>query len=197
MMAGKKKKPVTKRAAGGGFVGRGSTADEARIALDEKIEAALTGPYFPVVIAFRGEVHMVYRDPHAGWVATIIAEPETPSMETTPILGFKPRGTFFKDRDEAVKFTLLHVAQLTWRAEDGESSPVFVHPLASTAQTGGGIIEIFAGWARWQLEYRRVLAQLLKNLTSDAGREQAPELAGRVVSGSITIDEALRQINAA
>ena len=102
-----------------GMEGTGKTLAAAKQDAAAKAEAALTGDYTPEIIAFRGVVALVWREP-TGWCSTLLQYPGIEFRTGRPHC----TGSYYDKRKEAIARTKQHVAQLAWQESDGTESPL-------------------------------------------------------------------------
>lgn len=97
-----------------GMEGEGRNVTEAKRKAGAKLQAAMSGHYSPTVIAYRGYVSLVFREPH-GWCNRLIAEPESGIREGKVYA--HPNET---TEAEAIRAACRHLADLGMRDDDTE-----------------------------------------------------------------------------
>lgn len=144
-----------------GVTGTGRTRTEARQRAEEAITARLAeaeGDYDPRLLAWRGNVVLIYRRPLDGWVYVRLVDADD-GLRTGRLMG----GCFSNDTLGEIETSVRqHLAQLGWTPEDGTDPPELL--------TGTDEREDFVLWARWQLAYR---AARERGLLDEEAREEA------------------------
>lgn len=69
-----------------GVEGAGKTVKEAKLDAGRKIETMLKGDYVPEVIAFRGFVALLWREPY-GWFSKLLTDYHTHEIQTGRLNG--------------------------------------------------------------------------------------------------------------
>lgn len=160
-----------------GMDGEGRNLTEAKRDAGRKIEEALAGDYTPEVVAYRGYVALVARDP-AGWDHRLIVTPEDgPRVGPAPMHGGNNR-----EKDDAVRSARMHVAHLGWTLADGLVAPEILRSRDEQRE--------FLSWAEHQIRYAAALAAGLGHWQahSYAGRDPArPELQAMVPDPLATV----------
>jgi hypothetical protein len=105
-----------------GFQGEGRTMKEARAAAQEKARVALSGSYTPHLVAWRGSVALVWREPESGWVYRIVRSDGEP-IKSGDVWGCSCRG---EDRKAVIQGAAFHLAQNEWVNTDGVTVPPIV-----------------------------------------------------------------------
>lgn len=141
-----------------GMDGMGRTLTEAKKDAGMKIEQAMKGSYEPKVIASRGYVILVWRDPY-GWRSSYITDGGDDKGGND---GFREQlsyssGHVFK---EAYQSALMSLAQATWDGQEqlppclGDASSL----LKRRDVDGKSMLSEFAHWRGFQLAYRAARA---------------------------------------
>jgi hypothetical protein len=152
-----------------GVEGEGRNVTEARRDAGRKIEAAMTGSYEPIVVAWRDHVILVTREP-GGWSTPIIVDEEGPRDGRI----YSPPDC--KSEKEAIIEAQAHIAKLGWKPEDGAEPPPFLTDKAARAD--------HRTWVEFQMRYREAKANGMdsENAHSYACRNPArPDLWKEVV----------------
>lgn len=95
------------------MTGEGATLREAKLDALAKVDAALAGSYDPEIVAHRGSVKLIWREPD-GWRHATIAHRGVPETRM-------PGGKYYPadpDLDTARRKALFDLAQITWVPAD-------------------------------------------------------------------------------
>lgn len=123
-----------------GVKGEGRTITDAKKNAGEKIRDMLAGRYDPTILTYRGQSVVVFRTP-AGWDSrTIHHTGDGYGQEKVLANGH------YKDEKEAIRKAKSHLAQQTWKHEDGKKVPEFIKEV--------GEIDDYLRWIEFQMRYK-------------------------------------------
>jgi len=127
----------------GGTSFEGRTKTEAKERAMEAAAASFTGDYFPRILAYRGYTLVLSRVPR-GWAYQVLEPGSFPDGKTIKVCPSSySNETRFEDVFTSAK---THLAQMTWRHEDGIHVPDFV--------TDPNERRDHESWCRFQLRYQ-------------------------------------------
>lgn len=151
-----------------GMDGTGKNVTEAKKDAGEKIKSALSGTYSPEILAWRGYVMLVYREP-TGWYSRLIGDPERGMIEGTVY------GTNYDSREDAMRSARLNLSQLGWKPQEDDTPPPFLTDREGVAD--------FKSWVLFQQRYAKAKATGLNDHechTYGCGSLGRPDLINRV-----------------
>lgn len=140
-----------------GMDGAGRTLTDAKKDAGRKIEAAMKGSYEPTVLASRGVVILLWRDPY-GWRHSTI----TDGGDDKGNGGFRDKLSYSSGNDYAytLQSALSHLAQQTW--DGAEELPPCLGSAASLIVrrdiNGRAVLGEFKSWRGFQLAYKVAIA---------------------------------------
>jgi len=126
----------------------GDTVAEAKKEAQCAIHAAFTGDYVPTVLQYRGHLLVVYRHAWEEWIYRIVDNEDLVEGRLVKAYNFTSgREIGYVD---ALRYGTRHLAQMTWKPEDGMDVPDFVQDEDR---------DEVRSWQRWQLRYAYFKAQ--------------------------------------
>jgi hypothetical protein len=133
-----------------GVEGAGKTVKEAKLDAGRKIETMLKGDYVPEVIAFRGFVALLWREPY-GWFSKLLTDYHTHEIQTGRLNGCASHAS----RSQALAAIRMSLAQTAWTPD---ITPLCLDILLPEQYSD------FQAWARFQLKYRELKASGLTDI---------------------------------
>lgn len=125
-----------------GMTGFGATVKAAKADAGAKIERALKADYSPIIIEHRDVVFLVFRQPE-GYAYKVIRDES--GWRTDAFVANEG-----ENREDAIRAASRHLAQWTWRAEDGTEAPAFVKDKRDRAE--------HRSWAEFQIRFAKARA---------------------------------------
>lgn len=134
-----------------GVEGSGRNVTEAKRDAGKQIERALSGDYSPIILEYRGNAILVWRDPMSGWRSGIIFD-NGEFRDHRRVSWSYCHSTKSTDdaRADAIASAQDRLAQLGWRPEDATNPPEFLKTRQQIAD--------YRYWAEFQLRYSQAKA---------------------------------------
>ncbi len=134
-----------------GVDGKGPTVTAAKNDAGRKIETMLKGDYTPRLIQYRHFTMVLFRDPFRGWVYSSIENLAAMTADGSAFTKqLSSSSAIGDDYETAYNSALFHLAQLTWKHEDGICPPDFLNRVLQKE---------YREYFRWQMGYKFLQAQ--------------------------------------